>query len=280
MRAAGIARTDRGLKRTNNQDSTLTDDALGVYMVCDGMGGYAHGELASRLACDTVLATLQSGRAVIAACRAGREPTEEAVALVERAALSACTAVYEAAEELSVEGRMGTTLTLLLTLGHRAVMAHVGDSRLYRYRANEVSQLSRDHTVAAELVRSGVIPAEGARKGRWGHVLSRAVGLKPEVEVETAIFELEEGDRFLLCSDGLGDYVDDARVLERFLDGEFQAIPDALVEFAHAAGGADNIAIVAVRVDASHAQHALLRVGEWTRRVVARARTFFGPATE
>jgi protein phosphatase len=233
---AGSA-TDVGLVRASNQDQALMASPL--FAVADGMGGHAAGEVASEVAC----------RALREAFAAGPR-TPEALA---EAARKANRAVFDRAQtDPSMHG-MGTTLVAvaLITTDGRPTLAvaHVGDSRVYLLRGGDIRQVTSDHSLVAELVADGQIAAEEAERHPQRHVLSRALGVYPDVDVDLTVLDPCEGDRFLLCSDGLSREVSDdqiASVLRRLADPDEAA--RALVEEAKARGGADNITVVVVDV--------------------------------
>ncbi len=237
---AGAGNTDIGLVRARNEDAHAVDDALGVYLVADGLGGHHGGDVASALAHDAVLATLHDGR--------GGLP-DAAPALLEEAVRHANDRIrYRAESDPSLHG-MGTTLTLLW-LGDDAHghAAHVGDSRLYRLAGEDLVQVSEDHTLGMEMVRTGVMTlAEAEHSFAW-HRLTRAVGLDAALEVDVLPVDAAGADAFLLCSDGLTGMVGDDEIA-RLMRG---ALPDprfageALIDAALAAGGNDNVTVVVV----------------------------------
>ncbi len=237
---AGAGNTDIGLVRARNEDAYGLDDALGVYLVADGLGGHQGGNVASALAHDAVLATLQEGHG---------GPPDAVPALLEAAVRHANDRIrYRAESDPSLHG-MGTTLTLLWlgddVHGHAA---HVGDSRLYRLDGGRLTQISDDHTLAMEMVRAGDMAlAEAEHSFAW-HRLTRAVGLDARLEVDVCPIDAAGADAFLLCSDGLTGMVADDEIA-RLMGG---ALPDprfageALIDAALAAGGNDNVTVVVV----------------------------------
>ncbi len=237
---AGAGNTDIGLVRARNEDTYAVDDALGVYLVADGLGGHHGGNVASALAHDAVLATLQDGR--------GGLP-DAAPALLEAAVRHANDRIrYRAESDPSLDG-MGTTLTLLW-LGDDAHghAAHVGDSRLYRLDGARVTQISDDHTLAMELVRAGDMTLEEAEHSLAWHRLTRAVGLDARLDVDVFAVDAAGADAFLLCSDGLTGMVgdDDIARLMRAALPDPRAVGEALIDAALAAGGHDNVTVVVV----------------------------------
>lgn len=237
---AGAGNTDVGLVRARNEDAYAVDDALGIYLVADGLGGHQGGNVASALAHDAVLATLEEGRAGL---------PDAAPALLEEAVRHANDRIrYRAGGDPSLDG-MGTTLTLLW-LGDDAhgYAAHVGDSRLYRLDGGQFTQLSEDHTLAMEMVRAGDMALEEAEHSFAWHRLTRAVGLDARLEVDVCPVDAAGADAFLLCSDGLTGMVADdeiARLMRAALPDPRLA-GEALIDAALAAGGDDNVTVVVV----------------------------------
>jgi protein phosphatase len=216
--------------RDNNEDSVFptssgdsTNSAL--IIVADGMGGHIAGEVASRIAVNAAASSeVPPGDRVAAGNRAIRE---------------------EVAREPSLEG-MGTTMTLLSIVDGTATIGHVGDSRAYLLRGGELKQLTEDHTVAAELVAMGQLSPEGAASHPQRHMLTRTLGLTRFVNVDEIEVEILDGDRILLCSDGLTEMVDDGTIAATLADGAPDEVAWELVELANRAGGVDNITVVVV----------------------------------
>ncbi len=236
----GAGNTDIGLVRARNEDSYAVDDALGVYLVADGLGGHRGGNVASALAYDAVLTTLQEGRAGLP----GAAP-----ALLEEAVRHANDRIrFRAESEPSLRG-MGTTLTVLW-LGDEANghAAHVGDSRLYRLDGGRLTQISEDHTQGMAMVRAGDMTLEEAKHSLAWHRLSRAVGLDARLEVDVVAVDAAGADAFLLCSDGLTGMLadDDIARLMRVALPDARAAGEALIDAALAAGGDDNVTVVVV----------------------------------
>lgn len=236
------ARTDTGLVRAKNEDAYFVEAEAGAYGVADGLGGHAAGEVASRLAVRRVAGALSS-------LPRGVAPEEAHEALR--------SAIEEANREIHGEARarpdlagMGTTLTaLFLTDGGKYVVGHVGDSRAYLLRAGELRRITRDHTYVQELVDRGRLTDEQARVHPRSSVLTRALGLDREVEVELHEGEVRTGDRFLLATDGLTGMLPEEE-LRTLLEAERppEAAAELLVESANQAGGMDNTTVVVVDV--------------------------------
>ncbi len=242
----GLGATDMGLTRTNNEDAFHVDDTLGLYIVSDGMGGAASGEVASSLAVEEVARQLVAQRAAIEAIRTGDEDFQQLRGLLRKAVLAANKAVYDEGQRLSQHKGMGCTLTCLLVVAGHGMLAHVGDSRAYLLREGTAHQLSNDHTLAAELVRSGAIPPEKLRTHMYAHVLSRVIGHQTGVEVDLLPLSVLPGDRLLLCSDGLSQYLELDQVATELGSDDFNGLPARLIAHANSAGGRDNITLVLV----------------------------------
>jgi len=264
MDAIGAGHTDRGRKRDNNEDAFHVDDALGLYVVSDGMGGHAAGEVASQTALAAVKRHVEEHADVLAKARRGAVEREVVATLAAQAVQQAAREVYELAKSSPSRSGMGCTVTAVLTVGAYAVLAHVGDSRLYHCRNGGASQLSVDHTMAHELMLAGVIEPGEEEEHPYSHVLTRAVGTQPAVQVDTLVFDLLVGDRLVLCTDGLADYVDSTTWLARQVPQlvEVEQAAEELVSFANEAGGKDNITVVVVRIGAETATKTEIREHE------------------
>jgi len=240
QRSAAISDTGR---RESNQDAFIMDDELGLYVVADGVGGHQAGDVASATATRVI-------REIVADWR-GHDPKrrEHGSALVHRAIESACAAIHRDASEQSKLAGMSTTVTVVLIEGDRAVMGHVGDSRLYLLREGTLEQISSDHTLAAELYRGGVISREHVDHHPHTHVLTRNCGSQSSVMVETLLLDVHSGDLLLLCSDGLNPALHPPQWVVDQLDStvDLEAALARLVEQAKTAGSRDNITAVAWR---------------------------------
>ena len=239
MRPTARGLTDTGLLRETNEDTYVIDDSLALYAVADGMGGHAAGEVASAMAIEAAHATL---------VRLTTVGVEDPVQLARAGVRAAIQAVWTARESEPRYHGMGTTLTLLVVRGTEAAMAHVGDSRLYRLREGHVERMSQDHTYIEEVVRSGLLTREQALKGPFGHVLQRSIGKDPAVEIDVREITVRVGDRFLLCTDGLSNYLDQDDHLLEELQADLTTVPELLIEYANACGGDDNVTAVVVDV--------------------------------
>jgi protein phosphatase len=225
--------TDVGRQRSSNEDSFL--ESAPVFCVADGMGGARAGEVASRIAVET----LADGDAA-----AG-----EAEARLADTARAANRRIYELAQEDDSRAGMGTTFTAVLVDGGDVVTGHVGDSRLYRLRDDALERLTRDHSLVEELVRRGELDPKEAESHPQRSIITRALGPEPEVEVETFTCPARAGDVYLVCSDGLTSMVSEERLRDLLrADGSLEEAAHRLVEAANDAGGKDNITVVLFRL--------------------------------
>lgn len=250
MKLDAIGSTDVGRKRAHNEDAIVIDDDLGLYIVADGMGGHAGGEVASAAATSAVRRWLGEHREQIRRFDDTGAARDTLIRLVEEAIQLATREVYAIARGESGKAGMGTTLTMVLVAGTIGVMGHVGDSRLYLRRRGRAYQLSDDHTYVNEMVRRGITTVEAAKAGPYANVITRAVGIQPTVRVDTLLFDILPGDTLLLCSDGLSRYVEKLDDMGDLLDADHVAgLPARLVAIANERGGADNISAIVLRAD-------------------------------
>ncbi|MDB4976240.1 MAG: serine/threonine phosphatase PrpC, regulation of stationary phase, partial [Myxococcaceae bacterium] len=206
MQIQAFALSDTGKVRKHNEDSFCTDEELGLYVVCDGMGGHAAGEVASKTAVNAIVRVIYEQRDAIASFDGSHQALEQMIVLLHQAISEASRTVYEVASSDRGKHGMGTTCVALLVLGDKAVMGTVGDSRVYLARDQRIDQLSTDHNFMTEVVASGMMSPEQAAAALHANVLTRAVGVQPTVKVDALAFDVLPGDTFLLCSDGLYDY--------------------------------------------------------------------------
>ncbi len=247
-----VARSNVGRIRKNNEDNFLVDEPLGLFIVCDGMGGHAAGEVASGMTCEIVkreIAAAQKAREKYT--QTGKPSDLKALRKVVEAALStACKEIYKRASRESETAGMGTTCTMILLAGHdKGILGHVGDSRLFVARGGHLHQLSEDHTYVNELLKRGAITKEQAKNHPQGNVLSRALGVQPSVNVDTMIFDIDPGDTYLLCSDGMYNYFPEQHELGEVLGKpSLDSAIEELEQKALERGGHDNLTGVLFRV--------------------------------
>jgi serine/threonine protein phosphatase PrpC/CRP-like cAMP-binding protein len=251
MQVDSWALTDVGRTRKHNEDGWLIDEHLGLYAVADGMGGHAAGEVASAQALKLVQEELVKKKPLIDAFL--QDPTSERRGEVQRAVELAVnvasSSIFQMAKRDQKRHGMGTTLSMVLLAGDKAFMAHVGDSRVYLYRAKQIHQLSEDHSYLWEQIKKGTITVEEAKRSPFSNVITRAVGITETVQVDTLVFDVLPGDTCLLCSDGLHGYFEEDQELGEFLGHDDGGdIPKQLINIANARGGKDNITSVVLRL--------------------------------
>ncbi len=238
MRLAVGARTDIGRNRRRNEDSMLVREPL--FAVADGMGGHRGGNVASQMSVQTLERASLGHRA---------DGEEAGAAAVLEAIQEANRAVLERGNAESDLQGMGTTMTALLVEGERGHILHVGDSRAYRMRDGALQQLTEDHTLVQEWVRQGRLTKEAAERHPQRSMVTRALGVEEDLNVDDVIVDLEPGDRFVICSDGLSGMLDDDTIAEALSDSPApQEAADRLVDMANEAGGDDNITVIVVEV--------------------------------
>lgn len=244
-------RTDVGVVREHNEDSAHVDPKFRFFIVADGMGGHAAGEVASAMAVQTVRETLEQASDEIAAfaTKPDEEGRKEIVTLLETAVRAAHRAVFERGSRETDKQGMGTTLEVVLVAGNEAFIAHVGDSRTYLVRETRAVQITTDHTVAEVLVLEGKLSVEEAQMSPLRTILVNAIGVAPDVGIEMAHVQLHEGDEILLCSDGLHDYFPaEQEIADRLGSRDPDEALLELVELAKERGGHDNITGIVVHV--------------------------------
>jgi protein phosphatase len=254
MKLKVAAVTDPGKVRKNNEDNCWVDEELGLLIVADGMGGHAAGEVASQMAVDVIREQVAQG------LKTGRIPAvgQKPIHLSQRAHLLTAALhvanemIFAASERQPDKKGMGTTIVGVLVDEKSFAVAHVGDSRLYLYRGGNLRQITRDHSLVAEQVAKGLMTAEQAEKSESKNVLTRALGIGAEVEVDTDEYPLKPDDVLMLCSDGLCRMADDpviADVLAGLKDPSEMC--HNLVRLAVDRGGKDNVTVVVGKMERS-----------------------------
>lgn len=246
--------TDLGRKRKVNEDSFAVDEARGIAIVADGMGGHTAGAVASQTAVAAVREYLNANVVVFDKYR--DEPTDTrrqaAVAVVEKAIHLACERVFRLGQKDDTKRGMGTTIDVLVRAGDRAILGHVGDGRVYLVRANQTYRLTKDHTIVAAQVEAGILTPKEADESTLRGVLTRALGTHESVQVDTLVLDLGAGDLLLLCSDGMHRYLKDEEVALRVREASPAGVRQ-LIDFANQSGGEDNICAVVLGVAAGEA---------------------------
>jgi len=257
MHFASAGKTDVGRARGHNEDFKLEAPDLGLFVVCDGMGGHAAGEVASKAAAETVQRYVSDHRQVIDGFD-GSEPAVQNCRRILREAIEvASSTIFEMGKTGDGKHGMGTTCVALLLVGGKAIMGHVGDSRLYLQRDGQLWQLTEDHTYLNDAVKHGWMTPEQAAVSQYAHMVTRGVGVQASVAVDTMVWDTVAGDTYLLCSDGLHGYFENANEIADVLVGEdLDAMVDHFVDTSNARGGKDNITALVVRMITSDQRHA------------------------
>ncbi len=239
-----FSQTDTGRVRTNNEDAIAVDESCGVAVLADGMGGYAAGEVASGMACDFIRSEL--GRWLHEAS-AGASDGDVKRAM-DICVDNANRAIFGAANSNPTYAGMGTTLVLAVFRSGRLLLGHIGDSRAYRLRDGQLQQITKDHSLLQEQIDAGILTPEQAQYAANKNLVTRALGVEDLVLLETHLHDIQSGDIYLMCSDGLSDMLRDQQIAD--IMTAHASLPDmgaALVAGANDAGGRDNIAVVLVR---------------------------------
>ncbi|MCD6497411.1 MAG: serine/threonine-protein phosphatase [Deltaproteobacteria bacterium] len=249
MHVESFGQTDVGRKRDHNEDSFLCDDDMHLYVVADGVGGHAKGEVASREAIEQIQVWCVGNQDVVRAYEANPNPEGlyHVRRMLESGIQSACYMVHGMAELDPDRKGMSTTVSALLVAGNQVFIGQVGDSRVYLYRKGVALQITEDHTLINYKLKHGMITAEQAAHAKGKNVITRAVGHKDYVQVDVFDMSAQPEDRFMLCSDGLHGYLQPGGV-EKGMEGPMDVCAQGFIDFANARGGKDNITVVLVEV--------------------------------
>ena len=243
--------SDVGLKRTHNEDNIGKASDIGLALLADGMGGYRAGEIASAIAINMVMDEMRQGLGNQAPGELDEETGYcKGSLMVREAIMKANQSIYRTARNQPQCKGMGTTLLAVLFYDNRVTVAHIGDSRLYRLRSNEFEQLTVDHSLVQELVDNGFYSPEEAKQSVQRNLVTRAMGVEPEVATEVHEESVLPGDLFLLCSDGLTDLVEDSDIhltLSKY-SANLEQAAQQLIQTANQNGGTDNISVILTRV--------------------------------
>lgn len=244
MKITAFGLTDVGRRRESNEDDFLLEPESGVYAVADGMGGHAAGEIASHLAIDTLREVLHRDDTATE-----RLSVDDAAEWLRGAVVEANRRICDSIRLHEERRGMGTTVVALVHAGQDAVVGHVGDSRMYLLRGDELVRMTSDHSWVNEQVKLGLMNDDTAQRHPMRNIVTRALGSRPDVLVDVASMQIRPGDVLLLCSDGLNTMLSDEQirgiVLDHRLDPE--AACRALVEGANRHGGEDNVTVVVAR---------------------------------
>ena len=249
MRAVGV--TDTGRVREHNEDMIQFDPDIGLFVLADGMGGYNAGEVASGIAVKTIVNLVREALAREALAGPDRESGLNRPGIILRDAIQrANKIIYQTSKTQPQCEGMGTTIVCCLFSDNRITMAHVGDSRLYRLRANRFEQLTMDHSLLQELVDRGFYSAEEAQRATNKNYVTRALGVEPNVDVEIHEEPAVKGDFYLLCSDGLSDMVEDEDIhltINTF-SANLDTVAKQLIQLTNDNGGRDNVSVLITQV--------------------------------
>ena len=239
--------SDTGQVRSHNEDSITFNSDLGLAILADGMGGYNAGEIASAMASSIARRVIENQFQSVDT-DAITYPDQFVRQLLAASATAANTAIFEAASNESEFSGMGTTLVIMLFYEDAVAVAHIGDSRAYRFRDQRLTQITRDHSLLQEQLDAGLINAEQAQFSQHKNLITRAVGVETTLETDINVFSVVPGDLYLLCSDGLSDMLTDQKIvdtLEAYI-GDPSEAASKLVERANEEGGRDNISVILV----------------------------------
>ncbi|MCJ7495746.1 MAG: Stp1/IreP family PP2C-type Ser/Thr phosphatase [Deltaproteobacteria bacterium] len=253
MKVRFAVASDMGRVRKNNEDAFLADPVLGIFAVADGMGGHASGEVASRLAIESLQESI---------ARVGKEKeatlSEDSTAVLSSPAnlmvngiRLANQRIYKASQENREYKGMGTTLVAVYFSASSPIVAHVGDSRLYHLRGQAIQQVTEDHSWVWEQYKQGLIAKEALSASPHKNIVTRALGIQPTVDVDIQELEVQQGDFLLLCSDGLSDLVRDEEMLEGVSQnsGDLNGNCNNLIHLANFRGGKDNITVLLIQIN-------------------------------
>ncbi|MCF8178165.1 MAG: Stp1/IreP family PP2C-type Ser/Thr phosphatase [Sulfuritalea sp.] len=245
-----VTRSEPGMVRTNNEDAVMANSVSGFAVLADGMGGYNAGEVASGMA--TALLGEELEKSFTQRAPSSKEASGKLWAEVALEAEMARVngAIYQAAQSQPQYSGMGTTLVVGIFHDNKVTVGHIGDSRLYRLRGEEFQQVTRDHSLLQEQIDSGLITVEQARHSQNRNLVTRAVGIDPEVAAEIHNHEVFPGDVFLFCSDGLNDMVEDDEIAMTLgaLSANLELCATQLIQMANDNGGRDNVSVILVKV--------------------------------
>ncbi|MGP1678100.1 MAG: Stp1/IreP family PP2C-type Ser/Thr phosphatase [Burkholderiales bacterium] len=243
--------TDPGMVRSHNEDSIASIAEKGLVVLADGMGGYNAGEVASGMA-TTVLTTelrqlLENNAPYAVDPHSGQKA---ALKMLQQQIAKANTSIYQASQSQPQYAGMGTTLVVALFYDNKVMAAHIGDSRVYRMRGDEFSQVSKDHSLLQEQIDAGMLTKEQAKHSSNKNLVTRALGIDAAVEAEIHEYDTRPGDIYLLCSDGLSDMVSDEDIgmTLQALGANLNLAAQQLVQMANDNGGRDNVSVILIKI--------------------------------
>lgn len=240
MQIKAFGDTDTGKVRSNNEDAYGIYPDLSLFILADGLGGHAGGEVASRLAVEVLKDKINSNYNIFREVRSN---------IINAIKIANIRIIQEASKDKSLHD-MGTTIVTVKVENDRAIVAHVGDSRAYLVREDKITQITKDHTVAEEYIRAGLLTPEEAVYNPYKTVISRALGISNDVEVDISEVKLRHGDTMLLCTDGLTNMLQDQDILSAVMElmPSPEKITERLINQANRNGGIDNITVITICV--------------------------------
>lgn len=251
-----VSQTNPGMVRSHNEDSVTYDATHGLVVLADGMGGYNAGEVASGIAVSVLASEVRHRLEAVAPEQKDAESGDEVgVAVLRDNVKKANLSIFNAAQSQPQYAGMGTTIVTGLFYDDRVAVAHVGDSRMYRLRGEVFETVTRDHSLLQEQIDSGIISKELAKLSKNKNLVTRAVGIEADVVPEVHLYDVEVGDIYLFCSDGLNDMVEDEDIgaTLQMLQGNLSLAATQLIEQANDNGGRDNVSVILVKVKGSYA---------------------------
>ncbi len=251
-----VSQTNPGMVRAHNEDSVAQELACGLVVLADGMGGYNAGEVASGIAVSVVATEICQHLQNASPTERDEDSGEElGVVLLRDNIQRANASIYHAAQSQPQYAGMGTTIVTGLFYDNRVVVGHVGDSRMYRLRGETMEAITRDHSLLQEQIDGGMISVEDARLSRNKNLVTRAVGIDAEVVPEIHVHDVQVGDIYLLCSDGLNDMVEDEDIRSTLyaMQGNLPLAAEQLIEMANDNGGRDNVSVILVKINGEFA---------------------------
>ena len=243
--------TDAGMVRSHNEDSIASVAEKGLVVLADGMGGYNAGEVASGMATTVITTELRQLLEDKAPHEVDPQSGQKAaLKILQEQVAKANTSIYQASLSQPQYAGMGTTLVVALFYDNKVMVAHIGDSRLYRMRGDEFSQVTKDHSLLQEQMDAGILTKEQAKHSANKNLVTRALGIDPAVDAEIHEYDTRPGDIYLLCSDGLSDMVSDEDVgmALKALGANLNLAAQQLVQMANDNGGRDNVSVILIRI--------------------------------
>ena len=250
MRIESFGKSDVGKCREKNEDSFLINQDFHLYIVADGMGGHLGGEYASRLAVNTIEEVVKSVENDPEATMPESDELrpDDYAGILRYAITVASRRIFEKAKNDPALHGMGTTSVVVLFRHNKAYIANVGDSRVYHIRKDKISQVTKDHSLVEEQVRAGILSAKDSRGHRFKNIITRSVGYQEGVESDVDIRVPHVGDRYLLCSDGLSNLIEDEDIRDIVINNGLKEAAERLIDVANERGGEDNITAVLIEV--------------------------------